>query len=238
MKYWYLFLAARACPMKHFSTLRHTFLFDTRLHRWLYIYGCMFSQATDSVVKIYCITQLAAWNANRANKVFSICSWTEHLECSSAWFPSWTFLNHETVQHTKNSTIQRGLKGESSSTLTHKYTLWCMFFRVSQELKRSPHRAIFVAVYTFLNLCGLDTTSHCSISLSASSPREAVWLSAKEYSWLFWKKYIFSVCVFKQEWLKCWGTIIWGKMFYCVTAKFWSSNVFWYWIGCVNCCHT
>lgn len=53
--------------------------------------------------------------------------------------------------------------------------------------KKIRKRVIIVAAYTFINLCGLDTTSHCSFSPGASSPREAAWLAAQAYSWLFWK---------------------------------------------------
>lgn len=154
------------------------------------------------------ISQLAAWNANRANKVFSIYSWTEHLECSSAsWFPSWTFLNHETVQQTKSSTIQRGLKGESSSTLTHKYTLWCMFFGVNQELKKKKktHRVIFVAVYTFFK--SLWAWHH--LSLFHQSQR----LFSQGGCLTFSRSVLLSLLknllsgVFKQEWLKYQTTV-------------------------------
>lgn len=85
-----------------------------------------------------------------------------------------TSLNHETVQRTKRSVARREGHEEDRAAPSHTNALNLQSQPgIREKQKKIRKRVIIVAAYTFINLCGLDTTSHCSVSPGASSPREA-----------------------------------------------------------------
>lgn len=88
------------------------------------------------------------WNANRATKFPAATAEQSILRIFLRLdFSSWTSMNHESAQHTKQSAILRGLRGESGSTLT--------LLRVSQECegkkKRKLRKVIIVAACAFFD---------------------------------------------------------------------------------------
>lgn len=59
------------------------------------------------------------WNANRATKFPAATAEQSLLRIFLRLdFSSWSSMNHESAQHTKQCAIARGLRGESGSTLT------------------------------------------------------------------------------------------------------------------------
>lgn len=162
---------------------------------------CMLVPATDSMVEMYqSVGRLSDGNEmqigqqsfqhlqqNRASLEYS-CFLILLLDL----YESWNCPTNEEICDTERS--ERRIK-------QHPHTKSSESARNSR--KKNLYTVIIVAAYTFLNLRGLDTTSHGSISPSASSSREAAWLAAEAYSQLFKNKKTLSVA-FKQDWLKYW----------------------------------